>query len=258
MSDLALEDAPVAGDVVDAVDAPDVVDAPVDAPVVPAYDPTDDPRMLELVQSQAAQIADRQLRQMIAEAQAAQTPNQPGLPEFFDAEGNFLPESFAAFQAQRDEQIAARFEKAVADVTQPMQQQQHEAAVAEGEQQMRDVIADLSSREGELVNKDVAVARIIDDVRNRYFPQVAQTYGQTNRAAEIALEKAYRAERDYQKQIVDASEAARVNRNTALLGVRGEPGPGAPGVPAAPTTPYAPGALALKFGQQAHTIRNNS
>lgn len=258
MSDLALEDAPVAGEVVDTADDTPVVDAPVvDAPVVPAYDPTDDPRMLEFVQNQAAQIADQQLRQIIADAQA-QTQPVPGLPDFFDENGNFLPESFATFQAQRDEQIAARFEKAIQQVTQPIQAQQHAAAVAEGEQQMRDVIADLASREGDLVGGDLAVARIIEDVRNRWFPQVAQTYGNTNRAAEIALEKAYRAERDYQKQITDAADTARVNRNAQLATAHGEPGPGSPGVPASPTEPYAKGALALKYSNAAHQIRNGN
>lgn len=257
MSELALEAEPIAVEPV----AVEPVEPAEPVAVEPApYDPTDDPRILEMVQTQAAQIADRQFRAALEAAQAQQQTPAPTQADFFDEEGNFLPNAFAEFLVKRDEQIAARFDKTLAQVTQPIEEQRHQEAIVEGEKQMKDVIADLAVREKvELRNPDVAVARIIANVRNVYFPQVSQTYGLTNRAAEIALEKAFHEEAQYQRSIADPAIEAHVNRNTLLAGKQGEPGLGAgSGVQGQPAEVYKRGELSRKYAQEANAIRNRS
>lgn len=240
--------------------APEAVETPA---LTPEYDPTEDPRVIDLVRTQAGQIAKQEIQALIAQAREQAGGEAPGLStdSFFDELGNFDPVAFAAYQADRDETLTARFEQMFNQVTQPLQDRQQAEAFAEGEKQMRDVIADLSSREGELVGGDVAVSRIIEDVRNKHFPEISQRIGVSNRAAEIALERAYRAEHDYQKSIADAAIQRHVNRNAELAGVRGEPGSGSGSgleTNGRPEGGYAPGELALKFGANAERIRSGS
>lgn len=270
MSETALEDAPVAGDVVDANADPDVVveasTDPVETPAPAPYDPYEDPRVLELIDQRAATIADQQFRQALAEAQAhAQRDAAPAslsTPNFFDEEGNFLPQAFAEFQTARDEQIASRFDKALEQITAPLQAREMQETAAEGEARIKDMIADDVSRHGEFpkdpeTGKSSAEA-LIRPLADALFPSIASQYGNSARSAELAVGRAASIVRALVKEAQTAGVTEHVNRNARLAGVPAEPAPGASGVVTFPEGPQPVGSIAERYGRSAWAIRNGN
>jgi hypothetical protein len=242
--------------------AEQVAEAPVEeaAPEAsaPAFDPREMQAEIEHLREQNAQIvawaqsqgATREQAQTIANEQ---TGDLDEIDLFADDAGAKLKQLFE----QRDKQLLGAIDQRLERVFQPIEQAQHAQVVAEGEQQMRDVIADEFSRNGDLLfGGDDIVNKIIDDVRNRYFPEVAERYGQTNRAAEIAISRAVEAERAYQKQIGDAAVTAHENRKATLAGQRGEPTGSIDGVLTSSDEILPEGGVARKWAANAARLRN--
>lgn len=214
---------------------------------------------LEYVRGQHEQLVQwaRQQGATPAQAQAAATAQTGFDPAtLVDEYGNLDPAAFAGFLQQRDQTLLGAIDQRFNALLQPLAEQREQAVVAEGEQQMRDVISNLASREGELlVNDDVAAERIIEDVRNRFYPALSQRLGDTNRTAELALEHAFKAERDRQKAIGEAAVQAHVNRNATLAGARSEAAPGVAALETASDEILPQGALAQKYGANAQRLR---
>lgn len=265
----ALAEGVASGDAADAAPVDDalVVDAPAtpETPAAQNLDPSEIRAELEYLRSQNDQFAQAfnvliergQTAGEAAQGAAQQTGVNPA--DLVDEFGNLNPTALVSLIQSQNKENLAQLDQRIQTLTQPFTESQRQANIAEGEKQMRDVIADLSSREGELRVTKVATDRIIEDVRNRYYPEISQRFGEGQRSAEMALERAYRAEADYQKQIADAAIEQHVNRNTSLVAKQGEPGlGGGSAAQTSPVTPLTQRELVLKYAASADRIRTGS
>lgn len=104
-----------------------------------------------------------------------------------------------------------------------MEVRMQEQAMAEGEAQMKDVLHDIQLRDGEFLNPASAEQRAIAVARDIY-PQFAQRYGETDKAAEAALAKAASIVREEELTIGKAYHERQVNQVQTLASARREPG----------------------------------
>lgn len=81
--------------------------------------------------------------------------------------------------------------------------------------------------------------------------QTAARYGETPRAAEMAIEMAYDEIAAYEQEIAQAAVAKHNNYTATLAGVPGEPGTAVAGVAGQPARPLDPGDLARKYSASA-------
>jgi hypothetical protein len=99
--------------------------------------------------------------------------------------------------------------------------QQHEQ-LAEAEEKAYDILDDVSSRLGEIVDKDTAFP-IIRAWADTMMPEMAQRYGFGPRAAEAALEQAFTGYQTLEQSIGKSYTDRHMNQLTNLSGVRAEP-----------------------------------
>jgi hypothetical protein len=211
---------------------------PVDpaAPAPPPADPQVDVRELQaqleyvsdqyngLVQYLQSQGATR------AEAEAGATA-QTGLDPaaLVDEYGNLDPAAFAAFLAQRDERLFGAIDQRLQRIDQRESAREEATVIAEGEQRLNDILADDIARNGEFAadpEADKQARSLVRTLAEQAFPEVAQRYGMTPRAAEIAMSRAA----DQVRGLLKAAGAAAVTQNAnhlaTLAGARSEPGVG--------------------------------
>lgn len=231
------EEGAAADEVVDAVaEAPVEVAAP-EAAAAPAFD-WDDPRLTDLVDARAAAVSQQQLDALIREAQQQAQQQQGGQQApagFVDEFGNFDPSAFAQWQAQRDEQQQAWLDQRLQALAAPLAARQEAETVAEGEQRLTDILADDIARNGEFVSgtdeaalaADKQARQLVRTIADQMFPEVAQRYGQTARAAELAMSKAADQVRSLLKAAGATSVQQHVNHNATLAGASTSVGNGA-------------------------------
>lgn len=221
----------------------------------------DDPDFREFLAQEAADIADARFNTLLQQAGAQQQGGQqqqaqPGVDfdanEFLNPLGDNYGENMLQLLGQQQREILGAVQQMIAPLAQTHEQQTQSA----GDDLLKDAIGDAITRTGDLDADDVARDRVMRDVRERFYPELAQRYGETDKAAELAIDKAVANERAYQKQIADAAVERYKNQIGTLAGVRGEPGGGAgSGVETFPDTPLSPRELALKYGGQAAAMR---
>lgn len=257
MSEAALEEPAV----IDPANVP-ADPAPETAPVAaaPPYDPTEDPRVVDFVNTQAARIAEERFQHLVEEAQRG-AQQQPALTTdgLVDEYGNINPAALAEFLAQRDERLFGQIDQRFQQIAQPLEARAQAETIQEGEQRIQDMIADDVSRNGDFpVDPDTGKSpakELIRPLADLLFNDVAATYGATPRAAEIAVSKAATLVRE----IVDLGRKTgvteHINRNAELAGANRQPGAGAVGLTTRPEGPRKPGELARQFGQSADRIR---
>ena len=115
---------------------------------------------------------------------------------------------------QRDEYLLGRFQEMLG----PVVSHTREQLTQEAESRAMDVLVDIEAREGEFGGDNGRqIARVLAD---SYFPQAAERYGNSPRAAEHALSEAASALRSYEKAV---SERAVNQFKASLKGVAGAP-----------------------------------
>jgi hypothetical protein len=87
--------------------------------------------------------------------------------------------------------------------------------MGEAEERATDILDDISTREGELLQKDAAYPQIIARA-NSFFEEEAARFGNGPRAAEAALTRAYKEQAAYEKAVSDASIERHMNQLTNL------------------------------------------
>ena len=190
--------------------------APEEAAAAPAWSP-DDPAFRDAVAAEAGAVAEQRLRQILEEAVQARPDGQTdgGEPPAFNLdplEPGF-GEQFAGFLAQRDEYLLEQFGRLLT----PVLSREETERAQEGEQRMRDVLADIGGREGELLGGNEST-KAVEMLSSVFFRDTAGRYGHTPRAAETALQDAYRLIR----KVEQAADQRGFNRaESELAGLSG-------------------------------------
>lgn len=215
----------------------------------------DHPDLREWVSEEAAQIADARVGELeqYIRGFAANGGDGQGAPQFDANEFlNPLGDNYGANMITLLQHNQQQTLEAVKEMLSPFQQQSEQTEAAERDTLLRSTISDVAGRDGGLAGGDTAISRVMAAVRNTHFPELARRYGQTDRAAELAIDKALREEREYQKQIREAGLEQHTERVGALAAIHGEPGAGAgSGVVTIGDKPLSSRELALKYGGRA-------
>ena len=254
------------GTTVEPVAAPEPV-APVAAETVaPVIEPTpatpaidyDDPRLQDLIQTQAATIAQQQLEQYLQRAQAQQPQAQQGfdVSQLLDEYGNVNPTALATMMQTQQQQTLAALQEMVSPLAQQMQAAQEAEVVASGEARLEDILADDIARNGDFVRAagnapeqvaqaqeaDRAARQLVRTTADQLFPEIAQRYGATPRAAEMAMSRAADQVRSLLRAAGQSAQATQANQLATLASQNGEVG--GTGVAGAVSRPV------VKFGER--------
>jgi hypothetical protein len=219
----------------------------------------DDPALLDLVDTRAQGLVQQQLAPLIplleqvlgggqGAAAAAQAAGQPQLVDEF---GQVDPNALIQLLQQSQQQTLAQMQQMLQGIAAPLAQRQEQETVAEGEQRIKDMIADDVSRNGDLPAKAQAAIRPLAD---QLFPQIAERYGNTPRAAEMAVSQAAALVRDMVAEARTVALTTEQNRIGALAGVRGEPGVAGVAIEGLSDKPLSSRELALKYGAKATAL----
>jgi len=186
--------------------------------------PADAPEYLTA--EDAAAIADARFQQLL-EQMGAGEPTAAGdaaaggelnLNEFLDPYG----ENFGTNLATVLSNVVQRVEQNLAERFQPIDAQAAQAAQTGHDELLTTAINDTAAGLGGLKGGDAAVQRVMVAVRTQFMPEAARVYGNTDRAAQVAIDRAIRAERDYQTAIAGGA-AGDVEHIAAIAGVRTRP-----------------------------------
>lgn len=229
--------------------APSEPVAPVAAePVAPAVEPTpaaapidyDDPRLQDLIQAQASQIAQQTIEQAMQRTQTQQPQTQPGFDtsQLLDEYGNVNPAALAQFMQHNQQMTLQAVQEMFTPLASQMQAQQEAETIASGEARLEDILADDIARNGDFVRAagntpelvaqaqqaDQAARQLVRTTADQLFPEIAQRYGATPRAAEIAMSRAADQVRSLLRAAGQAAQAAQANQLATLAGQNGEVG----------------------------------
>ncbi len=221
----------------------------------PTWTP-DDPAFRDAVAQEAeALIQGRfgglmQLEQQLAQLGGQPEPSQtPGLPEFDPLD----PDSVTAWQDAREQRLLAQIDQRLQMLGQPLMEQQAQQAQQEGEQRLQDIIGDDVARNGEFASDPDADRQARDLVRvlaEQQFPTLAERYGQTPRAAEMAISQAAQQVRGLLRTVGQAEVTRHQHHTATLAGAVAEPGAGGAAVSTVPGRPLTAQQIAAKYGNQ--------
>lgn len=197
------------------------------AAAAPPFDPSD-PAFAQAVAEIVASATPAQLEQILSQY-ADDTDGQPAQDEFeFDLFGdNPGAQLRSMFRSEREQTVAE-----IKQLIEPLRQSYEQQQQAENDARLKDVIADVASREGELRGEN-ANARVLDAAR-QIARQLVPQLGESDRVAEMAITKAYRNEAAYEKAIADKAVEQYKNELAGLGRAPAEPGAGAAGLTRAP------------------------
>lgn len=137
-----------------------------------------------------------------------------------------------------EQRMQALLDAKLSPIEQSFQQQAMErerAAVEAGTEGLKDVLADIQARPNSLgefedpSGQEEAI-KLARELSPRYF----QAYGQTDRAAELALEDAYKQVRTREMALMSKGEERYKNQLATLSGAPQQPGTGAVGIEQVP------------------------
>lgn len=219
------------------VEAPEAATPAAEAP---ALDPLELQAELEYVRSQNNELYGllQQIAGQSEQGQFAQNVQQQtgaDVSSLVDEYGNFNPQAFAQWQSQRENALVQQIGQMFQPLQQTFEQQREQAVVAEGEQRLQDILADDISRNGEFASDPQADSQARDLVMtlaSQMFPDVAQRYGETPQAAEIALTRAATQVRGLLRSASGAAVTQTQNQLATLANAHGEPGAHGAGVEA--------------------------
>lgn len=234
------------GGVVEPVAAPEpvapepVAPVAVEATPAPAAIDYDDPRLQDLIQNQASQIAQQTLEQMVQRSQMQQPQAQQGFDpsQLLDEYGNVNAAALATLMQQQQQTTLQAVQDMFTPLASQMQAQQEAETIASGEARLEDILADDIARNGDFVRAagntpelvaqaqeaDKAARALVRTTADQMFPEIAQRYGATPRAAEIAMGRAADQVRSLLRVAGASAQAAQANQLATLAGQHGEPG----------------------------------
>jgi hypothetical protein len=231
-------------------------------PPAPAAPNWNDPALLDLVDTRAGEIAQQQLVQLLEQyanepAPQGQPQGQPQIGQLVDEYGQLDPNALVQLLAQQQAQTFAALDQRIQQLQAPLTARFEQETVAEGNQRLSDILADDVARNGEFssdAEADNAARQLVRTLAEQAFPQVAQRFGNTPRAAEMAMAQAAAQVR----QVLTADRASALtteqNRIAALAGVRVEPGTAAVGVEGLSDTPLSAREIAMKYSAKATVL----
>lgn len=181
-----------------------------------------DPEFQSFVSEEATTIAQAQFQHLLERANANQPATDGGgdpggqvdLNQFLDPYGDNFGVNLASVLGN----VVQHLERSLDQRFEPMNEQAAQVQAQEHDSILKTAITDTAQTLGGLKGGDAAVERVMNDVRSRYMPEAARVYGNTERAARVAIDKAIRAERDYQTAI---SGTANVEQNEHLATLAG-------------------------------------
>lgn len=227
-----------------------VADAPVDdaaatpavaAPAAPATEPWDDDRYLDLVDQRAQQIFETRIAPIVPLLEQflgnGGAPGATGAAAAgADAGGELNPwdPSFAGSLDARFARMEQLLQKGMQQLAQPMMAREQAELEQEGNQRLQDMLADDIARNGEFPRTvdpatgqpvtESKAEKLVTPLAQMIFPSIAEKFGETPRAAELAMGRAAAIVREI---VAEASAAAlnqETNRLGALADAHGEPG----------------------------------
>lgn len=188
----------------------------------------DNPEMQEWLGAEASTIAEARINQVLEQARNGQ--HQPGLPqgdininEFLDPMGDNFGQNLLTVLSLVNQGVNQTLNGALA----PLQQQAEAVEAAERDELLSTAITDVATSLGGLRGGDAAVQRVMQSVRSQYMPEAMRMYGQTDRAAQVAIDRAVRAEHAYQASVSGTAAAATAEHLSLINGAPAVPGNGA-------------------------------
>lgn len=180
-----------------------------------------DPGFTEWLAGEAAAIADNRVAQ-IQPFQGVPGTQAPQLDpnEFLDPMGENFGQNLITLLGQVVQGINGNVDQRFA----PLDQQAEATRQAGYDDMMKTAITDTATGLGGLKGGDAAVGRVMAAVRSQYMPEASRLYGNTDRAAQVAIDKAIRAEQAYQNEISGATGAQNAEHLALINGARTEPG----------------------------------
>lgn len=259
MSETLTEGA-AAGDVVDATATDEGAAAPAPAAAPVATPVWDDPAVLDLVDTRAAELFRAQMAPIIPLLEQV-LGGQGGPGATVDAgalnpwDDNFAGSLEGRFKAL-EETITGRLDQITAAGDQRIQAE----TVAEGEQRLKDILADDIARNGDFPTDPTTgtstAQQLVRPLADMFFPEFADRFGAGPRAAEFAMQKAAGVVRQLVAEARTEAVTTETNRLTTLAGTHGEPGVNGAGVTTVTDgKPLTARELALKYGGRATTLR---
>lgn len=111
----------------------------------------------------------------------------------------------------------------------PIQQFTEQTRMGQAEDLALDILADQEAREGEFLLRETSEetpfssTQFARSIAEEIYPQMAQRFGDGDKAAEAALGQAYKAVRSWEEAVVKAGIERRDNQLSTLTGARREP-----------------------------------
>ena len=190
----------------------------------------DDPAFQSAVDERSASIAEAKFQQLLAglanDDNSDYEYEQPldfELDPFSDDYGQQLAQLIAQSQQSTMQQIQ--------QLLSPLLSQHEAAADAEGQQRIKDIIADITNREGDLTNEGKGA---VESIAPLFLEQFENTYGPGARAAEMALGQAAKVIRSIETSAATKAVERYKNELSTIGGARGVPAGGASGVEGGP------------------------
>lgn len=180
-----------------------------------------DPGFTAWLAEEAATIADSRLAQ-IRPFQGVPSPQGPqiDLNAFLDPMGENFGQNLLTVLGQMVGGINSNIDQRFA----PLAQHSEAVEAAERDDLLKTAITDTATGLGGLKGGDAAVGRVMAAVRTQYMPEAARLYGNTDRAAHVAIDKAIRAELAYQNEVSGTNATQEAERLALINGSRTEPG----------------------------------
>lgn len=247
------------GDAAGAVADPAPEAAPA-APEQPAVDPAELQAELEYTRTQLSELAQYLQSQ---QAQPQQQPAAPGqgldIAGLVDEYGQITPEGLLQALAVQQQSITQAIEQRFEQFTQPFAEQREAQAYNEGLESAKDILGDNVARFGEFAADPQADEIARDRVLNQADailtdPGFQARYGNTPRAAEIAIQQAAEQERQYLNSVRGQGAAQATNRLATLAGAATEPGAGTNGGVAGQPEFNSPGEVVKHYAALARQI----
>lgn len=261
MSEALVEEAPEAIDesTVEAVETPVVEETVVE--------PQGDPRVAELEaalehqQAQFGQLVEYLQSQGATRAQAeAGATDQIGFDpsDLVDEFGQLVPQALVQLFSSQQQALTQAIDQRFQAIAAPLAAREEAESVAEGEARLNDILVDDIARNGEFSSDpetDKQARTLVRTLADQAFPEVAQRYGMTPRAAEIAMNRTADQVRGLLKAHGAAAVTAHVNHNATLASQRNEPGAGSGAGLVTTTDEILPeGALSRRYAADARRL----
>jgi hypothetical protein len=210
--------------------APEASEPAVDETPVAEETAAEEPWQLSRDDWEATQYALSQIAQQYQQPAVQQQPLEEGRPPEYDP---FDPQSVAAYNEWERQQTLT----AIQEMISPLATRAQQEAEQEQASLLKDAAVDVETRKGEFLgdepSRSFAREQMLAAARDA-LPELAQRYGMTDRAAELALEQGYQQVKAYQDAIAKAAIERHTNEISTLAGAPQDPAGGGTGLRVTP------------------------